>query len=100
MPANTKHLTSSPWQQFAKISAGILGGYLISALLHMCLSLWLPHPKDVLITSILTLFIVWCALLIVPFLFKNGWKAWLLYIVIIAILYGIYFIGNQNNPFI
>lgn len=100
MPANTKHLTKSPWQQFAKISAGILGGYLISALLHMCLPFWLPNPKNVLITSIVTLFIVWCALLIVPFLFKNGWKAWLLYIVIIAVLYSIYFISNQNNPFI
>ena len=100
MPANTKYLTKSPWQQFAKISAGILGGYLISALLHMCLPLWLPNPKNILITSIVTLFIVWCTLLIVPFLFKNGWKAWFLYIVIIAILYSIYFIGNQNNPFI
>ncbi|QXP60426.1 hypothetical protein [Olleya sp. HaHaR_3_96] len=100
MPANTKYLNTSPWQQFAKISAGILGGYIISAVLHMCLSLWLPNPKEVLITSIVTLFIVWCALLIIPFLFKNGWKAWLLYIVIITLLYSIYLIGNQNNPFV
>lgn len=100
MPANTKYLNKSPWQQFAKISAGILGGYLISALLHMCLPLWLPNPKDILITSIITMFLVWCTLLIIPFLFKNGWNAWLLYIVIIALLYGIYFTGNQNNPFI
>jgi hypothetical protein len=100
MPANTKYLNKSPWHQFAKISAGIFGGYLISALFHMCLSLWLPNPKDVLITSIITIFIVWCALLIIPFLFKNGWKAWFLYIVIISILYGIYFLGIQNNPLI
>lgn len=100
MPANLKHLTKSPWQQFAKISSGILGGYIISALVHMCLPLWLPFPKEVLITSIFTLFIVWCVLLIVPFLFKNGWKAWLLYLVIIAILFIIYYLGNQNNPFI
>lgn len=100
MPANPKHLTKSPWQQFAKISAGILGGYIISALLHMCLPLWLPNAKAVLITSIFTLFIVWCALLIIPFLFKNGWKAWLLYVGIIVVLFTIYYLGNQNNPFI
>lgn len=100
MPANTKYLNKSPWQQFAKISAGILGGYLIAALLHMSLPLWLANPKNVLITSIITLFIVWGALLIVPFLFKNGWKAWLLYLILIAILYGVYTIGNQNNPFV
>ncbi|WP_062060720.1 hypothetical protein [Aquimarina longa] len=100
MPANPKFLTKSPWQQFAKISAGILGGYAISALLHMCMSLWLPNPKEVLVTTIFTLFIVWCGLLIVPFLFKNGWKAWGIYILIIIVLLGIYYLGNQNNPFV
>lgn len=100
MPANPKHLTKSPWQQFAKISAGILGGYIITALFHMSMSLWLPNPKEVLITSIFTFFIVWGIMLIIPFLFKNGWKSWLLYLGITTILYGIYFLGNQNNPFI
>lgn len=100
MPANLKYLNKSPWQQFAKISAGIIGGYIITSLFHMCLSLWMPNSKEVLITSIFTFFIVWCVLLIVPFLFKNGWKSWLTYIVIIIILYGMYHVGNQNNPFV
>lgn len=100
MPANPKYLTKNPWQQFAKISAGILGGYIVTALLHMCLPLWLPQSKEVLITSIFTFFVVWCALLIVPFLFKNGWKAWIIYIVVSIILYGLYFLGNQQNPFV
>jgi len=100
MPANRKYLHKSSWQQFAKISAGILGGYPISALFHMCLSLWLPNPKEVLITSIFTLFIVWCVFLILPFLFKNGWKAWGVYLLLILVLFGIYYLGNQNNPFI
>jgi len=100
MPANPKYLNNSLWQKIAKISAGILGGYIITALLHMSLALWLPNPKEVLITSIFTLLIVWCILLIIPFLFKNGWKSWLLYLSIIIILYGTYFLGNQNNPFV
>ncbi|GFD71674.1 hypothetical protein ABMY20_04465 [Tenacibaculum sp. SSH1-16] len=100
MPANSKYLNQSPWQQFAKISAGLIGGYIISALLHMCLVLWLPNPKGILITSIYTIFIVWGALLIVPYLFKNGWKAWVIYLIISIILYVIYYLGNQQNPFI
>ncbi len=100
MPANPKHLTKSPGHQFAKISAGFIGGYIITSLLHMSLALWLPNHKEVLITSIFTSFILWGVLLIVPFLYKNGWKAWLLYIVIILVLFGIYYLGNQNNPFI
>lgn len=100
MPANPKYLNKSPWHQFAKIFSGIIGGYIISALLHMCLPLWLPYPKEVLITSIFTLFIVWGALLIIPFLFKNGWKALGLYISIIIVLYVLYYFGNKQNPFV
>ncbi|WP_075341794.1 hypothetical protein [Tenacibaculum agarivorans] len=100
MPANPKYLNKSPWQQFAKVSAGILGGYIVTALLHMCLPLWFPYPKEILITSIFTVFIVWGALLIFPFLFKNGWKAWGMYMILILILYIIYELGNSKNPFI
>lgn len=100
MPANPKYLTKNPWQQFAKISSGILGGYIVTALLHMCLALWLPASKEVLITSIFTFFIIWCTLLIIPFLFKNGWKAWGLYLAVSVLLYIVYYIGNQQNPFV
>ena len=100
MPANSKYLTISPWQQFAKISSGILGGYVVTALFHMCLALWLPYSREVLITSIYTHFLVWCTLMIVPFLFKNGWKVWGLYILISALLYILYYYGNQQNPFV
>lgn len=100
MPANKKYLTYAPWQRFAKISAGIIGGYIISALLHMDLALWLPHHKEILISSIFTTFVVWCALFTFPFLFKNGWKAWLFYLGVIGILYAIFYFGNQRNPFI
>lgn len=100
MPANPKYLNKNPWQQFAKITAGIIGGYIITALFHMCLPLYLPNSKEVLVTSIFTVFIVWCTLLIVPFLFKNGWKAWLIYCLTIVVLFGVYYFGNQQNPFL
>lgn len=99
MPANPKYLNKSGWQQFAKISAGILGGYLVSALFHMVIALWLSS-KDVLITGIYTLYMLWVALMIVPFLFKNGWKAWGIYLLAIVILFGLYYWGNQQNSFV
>lgn len=100
MPANKKYLTTSPIQRAAKITAGILGGYVIAALFQMCISLLLPYPKEVLITGIFIVFPIWCVLLIIPFLFKNGWKAWGLYLAIIIILYMIFSIAVKNNPFI
>jgi len=83
MPANPKYLSTSAWHKAAKIFSGIIGGYMISAMLHMALSLWVPFQKNMLITAVYTLFVVWCVLLIVPFLFKNGWKVLGVYILAI-----------------
>ena len=100
MPANPKYLNKNPWQQFAKITAGLIGGYIITALFHMSLALWIPNGKEILITSIYTFYLVWCTLIIVPYLFKNGWKTWALYIIVALALYIVYYFGNQQNPFI
>ena len=98
MPANKKYLTTSSWQRFAKISAGIVGGYLISALLHIALAFWLPNPEMVLITSVYTLYILWVAIIILSFLAKNGWKLWALYVVIIIVLSVMVYFGKLYNP--
>ncbi|MGI9526515.1 MAG: hypothetical protein ACR2MS_05325 [Weeksellaceae bacterium] len=100
MPANPKHLTKNPWQRLAKISAGIVGGYFITALLHMMMALLLPNHLEVLITSVITYFVVWSFFLLLPFTFKNGWKVWLFYILGIAILYGLFILIQPSNPFI
>ena len=80
MPANPKHLTTSKSQRFAKISAGILGGFLLTALLHLVIAKWSSaNQKTILITYEYTLFLVWIPLLLLPFFFDNGWKCWLWY---------------------
>lgn len=80
MPANKKHL-SSPFQRFAKITAGFIGGYIVTELLHIYLMLWWDMTN-----AIMTLrfagFILWCALLITAILSKNGWKIWGIYLLI------------------
>ena len=93
MPANPKYLSKSIAQRISKISAAVLGGYLVSSTFHMALALWLPDHKIVLITSVFTLFILWMALMIIPFLAKNGWKVWGIYLLVtllfsVAVHYG------------
>ena len=100
MPANKKHLTTSPWQRAAKISAGILGGYVISAFLHIALAYWLPNHKLVLITSIYSLYILWVAIILLSFLAKNGWKLWGLYLGIILLLAVAIYFGKHYHPII
>lgn len=100
MPANPKYLTTSPWQKFAKISSGLLGGYSISALIHMCIALLIPFKKEVLVTSIFSMFLCWGTLLILPFLFKNAWKAWIYYLLTILFLSLTYYLLTNNTPLV
>lgn len=79
MPANKKYLTTSKWQRFGKITAGILGGYLVAQTAHLALASYVDHVV-VLITSTFSFFIVWAALIILAFLAKSPWKIWLLYL--------------------
>ncbi|WP_421891740.1 hypothetical protein [Marinoscillum sp.] len=79
MPANKKHLTKSFHRRFAKITAGFLGGYLVTVSLFMALSLWCDRAGTM-VTLIFGGFILWAGLMVSAFLFKNGWLAWLLYL--------------------
>src|SRR5687768_17170792 len=58
MPANPKYLTASRTQRFAKISAGILGGYCVSMSILLALAAWLNHT-NVIISGAFAGFILW-----------------------------------------
>lgn len=94
MPANKKYL-SSGWQRFAKVTAAIIGSLLISSFLFAALAFWLPDYKMAVITSVYGLFPVWITLMVLPFLFENGWKCWLYYIGILIALYVIIYFGRN-----
>lgn len=98
MPANPKHL-SSPWQRVAKISAGFIGGYLVTITFHMALSFWLNHV-NVIITATFTGFILWASLMVIAFLSKNGWKIWGIYLLLSLLFSVIIYIGKMCNPII
>jgi VIT1/CCC1 family predicted Fe2+/Mn2+ transporter len=100
MPANKKYLTTSIWQKSAKITAGVFGGYVIAALFHMIATLLIPYHKEVLITSIFSLFLLWIILLILPYVFKNGFKVLMMYILVIIVLFSAYQFLNHKNPFL
>lgn len=92
MPANSKYLTQSIWQRFAKITAAIVGGYFVSVSFHMALASWLDRA-NVLITMSFTGFILWVALMIVAFLAKNGWRIWLFYLLLTLLFSGFIYLS-------
>ncbi|MCF8714739.1 hypothetical protein JM658_07845 [Joostella atrarenae] len=96
MPANKKYLTQSPFQRVLKITAGFVGGFIITELLHMVLTLWFDFGA-VMFTIRYAGFILWAGLMIVAFLAKNGWKIWGIYLLIILILATILYFGSNIN---
>lgn len=88
MPANTKYL-STKGQRALKITAGIIGGYLLSASFHLMLAC-IPASKDmVVVFSGISFFLTWTGLMIVAFLAKQGWKIWALYLGLTVLFAGI-----------
>ena len=75
MPANKKYLTQSVLQRTLKITAALLGGYLVTTSFHLFLMAFL-NKKDVYITMHFSVYIIWAGLMVIAFLARNGWKIW------------------------
>ena len=97
MPANPKYLTQSKWQRFAKITAAIVGGYLVSISFHLALASWFDRA-NIIITMAFSGFILWIALMVIAFLAKNGLKIWLIYLALSCLFSGILYLGQTYNP--
>ncbi|MBL3658454.1 hypothetical protein [Fulvivirga sediminis] len=97
MPANKKYLNPSFHQRFAKITAGFIGGFLITSLLFLIFALLTDHVA-ILITLKFAGFIVWCTLMILPFLFENGWKAWAFYFIALLVLGATFYFLKSTSP--
>lgn len=97
MPANPKYLTQSKWQRFAKITAAILGGYLVSVSFHLALASW-SNRANIMITMAYTGFILWVALMVIAFLAKKAWKIWLIYLGMTLIFSALVYLGQIYNP--
>lgn len=96
MPANPKYLSSN-WQRFAKISAGFIGGYLVTISLHMALAFWINHV-NIIITGTYSAFILWAVLMVVAFLAKNGWKIWGVYLLVTLLFSTIIYFSKLYHP--
>lgn len=83
MPANKKYL-SSPLQRFLKITAGFVGGYILTQSFFM-LFIQLFKTAEPIITLQYWGFVVWAALMVIAFLAKSGFKIWGLYLFLTAV---------------
>ncbi|MCO7186250.1 hypothetical protein NH341_12555 [Tenacibaculum sp. XPcli2-G] len=96
MPANKKYLTSSPIQRIAKISAGFVGGYVVTETFHIMLMTFFNIP-NVIMTLRFFGFIMWAVLMILAFLAKSAWKIWALYTLVSLLFIIVIYLNNPNQ---
>lgn len=96
MPANPKYLTQSKGQRFLKITAAILGGYLVSVSFHLAIIAWF-NKANIIMTMGFSGFILWVAMMVVAFLAKNSWKIWGLYLFLSSLFALIVYLGQTYN---
>ena len=77
---------SGPGQRLLKVTAGILGGFIVTILFHNAIGSMLEFKGGLIITTGYTAFILWAALMVIAFMFKNGWKIWGIYLLCIVLL--------------
>ena len=95
MPANKKYLTNSPTQRIGKISAGFIGGYIVTETFHMMLMTFFSIP-NVIMTLRFFGFIMWAVLMIFAFLTKSAWKIWVIYILVSLLFVTIIYLNTPN----
>ena len=93
MPANKKYLSSNG-QRFLKITAGILGGLIITILFHNALAIIIEDKNWLIITSSYSSFIIWVFMMVLAFMIENGWKTWGIYLALILLFSSIIYLNK------
>ncbi|GAB3420686.1 hypothetical protein [Niabella aquatica] len=86
MPANPKYL-SPPGQRVLKISAGLLGGYMLSITLHLVMALVPGIGLSLLVSGTFSVFLLWAVFMVLAFLVRNGWVIWGIYL-LLSLVFG------------
>lgn len=86
MPANKKHLETSIIQRTLKITAGLIGGFLLSMCFHL-FWMYFFSPETVFTTLCVTHYLLWAILFVIAFLFDQGLKVWVIYLGLSLLFY-------------
>lgn len=95
MPANKKYLTPTFIHRFSRITAGLVGGYLVTVSFFLALSFYF-QKVSVLFTLVFGGFLIWVGLMIVAFIAKNGWKIWGLYLLLTLLFSAIIYLNQPS----
>lgn len=97
MPANKEYLTRSTKERIAKVSAAVLGGFLVAASSMIAFASWTENPKVVFMSYTYLMLIIWCALMLIAFLFRKAWQCWVVYgsIIVVFAVFALLFLARH-----
>ena len=90
MPAKKKYL-SGPLKRFSKVTAAILGGYVVTMFLHITLAKVVPNDTPVIMSAAYTSFLVWTGFMTLAFYIRKAWHVWGLYTLLSGVFFAIYY---------
>ncbi|VVP71996.1 hypothetical protein PS918_01300 [Pseudomonas fluorescens] len=62
----------------SRVLAAVLGGYIVTALASVCLTLWVPMARaEAVVTGMMSSFVVYLLAVIWCFACRTAWRAWL-----------------------
>ncbi|KPH00559.1 hypothetical protein AEQ67_07865 [Pseudomonas sp. RIT-PI-q] len=62
----------------SRVLAAVLGGYLVSALASVSLTMWLPMARaEAVVTGMMSSFLVYLVAVLWCFACRNAWQAWI-----------------------
>jgi hypothetical protein len=84
----------------SRVLAAVLGGYLVSALASVSLTMWLPMARaEAVVTGMMSSFLVYLVAVLWCFACRTAWQAWIGLIVpslVLAAVSGLaYWMGNS-----
>jgi hypothetical protein len=72
------HLVSYRLAVLSRVLAAVLGGYVVTALATVCLTLWVPMARaDAAVTGMTSSFLVYLLAVLWCFACRTAWRAWL-----------------------
>ena len=61
----------------SRVLAAVFGGYLVTALASVCLTLWMPMARtEAVVTGMMSSFVVYLLAVIWCFACRTAWRAW------------------------
>ena len=84
MPAKKKYL-SGPWKRVSKITAAILGGYVLTMMIHVVTAKVVVDDTPVIMTTAYSSFLMWAGFMVLAFFIRKAWHVWGIYMLLSGI---------------